>query len=84
MTSKRTFYRSVFQVEVISEHPYGQEGEGKSLADIAYDIEDGGENGTVSTLVENEQIDARRAAELLIESGSDPEYFGITEGGEDA
>jgi hypothetical protein len=71
----RKFYRTVIEVEVLSEdfYAYGE----KDLADIAYDITEGHYNGNVEVKVGNEVIDGPTAATMLIRSGSDPGFFSL-------
>lgn len=72
----RTFHRYVFCTEVLSEDeiPDG--------ADIDYLITEGDCSGRVISET-HEVIDGRTAAKLLMEQGSSPEFFWLTEDGED-
>lgn len=78
--SKRKFYRNTFLVEVLTEEPIGS---CPGLDTIQHQITDGAWNGEVTHLQENRPVRARRAAKLLQESGSDPEFFRLTPEGED-
>ena len=80
MTSKRTFYRTVKTIEVLSEEPLSGD---ESLSDIAYLIGPGPCSGKVETTTSNEQVDGRRMAQLLDAQGSDTEFFGLDEQGRD-
>lgn len=76
--SKRKFYRTVLQVEVLSEEPYNFD----SLQATAYDIDEGGCSGKVE-VVKSEVLNARQAAKALDNQGSAPEFFRIDEKGND-
>lgn len=81
MSSQRKFYRSVVQIEILSEEPFDY----ASVSDIDLAISscDHCCDGLVTDLVVNEEVDGVRMAELLIEHESDPEFFGLTADGED-
>jgi len=70
----RTFYRNVIQVEILSEEVYDPE---KDLDEIYRDITDGECSGDVTVITSNQPLTARTCAELLIEQGSDPGFFGL-------
>lgn len=76
--SKRTFYRTIIQVEVLSENPYGF----NSLADTAHDILHGDCSGKVG-VVRHSVLNGRACARALLHQGSDPGFFRLTEKGED-
>ncbi len=78
MVSTRNFYRTVITVEVLSEEPF----EFRNLKDVHYAITDGDCSGSYGT-TSVETADGRRMAELLLNQGSDPDFFGLTEAGED-
>lgn len=80
MASKRTFYRTVLTLEVLSEEPLTGE---ESLSDIEYSIDVGSCSGKVETTVENEQVDGPRMAQLLLDQASDPDFFGLDKQGND-
>jgi len=77
--SKRKFYRTVIQIEILSEEPY----EGDDLENILYDITDGDCSGQISDVVRNEVKNGKEMAGLLIAQGSDPEFFQINEDGDE-
>lgn len=79
MTSRK-FYRNVIQVEILSEDPMDGD---LNLENINYAITDGDCSGRVTSVVNNEELDGKRAAELLLEQASDPEFFQIDEFGND-
>ncbi len=80
--SKRKFYRTVYQIEVLSEEKFDNEG-GMSLTDIDNAITDGDCSGRVKFIVNNEEKTGKEMAELLKEQGSDPEFFQLDENGND-
>lgn len=80
--SKRKFYRTVYQIEVLSEEKFDNEG-GMSLTDIDNAITDGDCSGRVTFIVNNEEKTGKEMAELLKEQGSDPEFFQLDENGND-
>jgi hypothetical protein len=76
--SKRKFYRTVIEVEVLSEEPYDPQ----TLGGIAHDIMNGDCSGQWE-VKENMEVDGPTMAKMLQEQGSDPEFFQLTEDGED-
>lgn len=80
MTSKRKFYRTVIQVEILSETPYP---ESADMHQVANDIMDGDCSGKATTMIENQVVSSKRMAKLLKEQGSDPEFFQLDENGND-
>ena len=76
--SKRRFHRTLIQVEVLSEEPYNPE----SLAEVANDIVQGDCSGKWDVKLQTE-VTGRTMAKLLQDQGSDPEFFMLTEDGED-
>ena len=79
MASKRTFYRTVLQVVVLSETPYNE----TSLEQVAEDITEGNQVGSVSITSENEEMNGKTAVVFLKEAGSDPSFFQLTKDGDD-
>jgi hypothetical protein len=79
--TERKFYRTIVQVEVLSEEPLGNT-ESTDLAALAYQITDGDFSGSISIPVV-EEVNGKRMAELLQEQGSDPGFFQLGYGGED-
>jgi hypothetical protein len=77
--TERNFYRTVIHVEVLSEEPYVFDG---NLVDVANDISSGDCSGVARTIQE-EKCNGARIAQLLIAQGSDPEFFGVDENGND-
>lgn len=78
--SKRKFFKTVFQIEVLSEDkPLNDVG---SLHDIAYQIDEGDCSGVVKH-IKSIRLTAEKAAKALIEQGSDPEFFQLDATGND-
>ena len=77
----RKFYRTVIQVEILSEEPYHLGS--KDLDDIRFDIIEGDCSGAITDIVINEQLDGKQVALALQNQGSDPEFFQIDEEGND-
>jgi hypothetical protein len=75
----RKFYRTVYTVEVLSEEPITVN---VDLDDLNYMITDGDCSGKIETNGSDE-IDGVTAAKLLMEQGSDPEFFRIDKNGND-
>lgn len=78
MPSKREFYVTRFEVEVLSEEPYLE----SDLAQIDKDITDGDCSGRVYNKG-SERVDGPTMAKLLLAQRSDPDFFNLTETGED-
>lgn len=81
MASDRKFFRTVLEVEVLSEDPYDPTS--KELEDVATDITTGDCSGDVQVKVANEVLDGPAAAEALRKQGSDPGFFQLTDEGDD-
>ena len=77
--AKRKFYKTVLQVEVLSEDtPINCE----NLDQVGYAITEGDCSGVVRT-VSTVKMTGAQAAKALQEQGSDPEFFGLdSEGNE--
>lgn len=76
--SKRTFYRHVFSIEVLSEEELGS----MSLVDIEEAITTGHCSGQfLETAVT--KVRPKTMAKLLLKQGSDPEFFQLDEQGND-
>ena len=74
----RAFYRTVVQIEVLSEHPIDFE----NLRELIYMVTEGDCSGNYD-ITEHEIVDGKRMAQLLLGHGSDPSFFHLTEEGED-
>jgi hypothetical protein len=68
MTEK--LYRTVFEVEVLSDRPVNDRG----LRDIAEDIVDGDLSGVVQ-VKSAEEVSRAQMSQLLLSQGSDPEFL---------
>lgn len=79
-TAARTFYVTVVQVTILSEQPYDPH---KDLDEIYQDITTGDANGDTTTILSNDQVNVPTAARMLTDSGSDPEFFGLDDAGND-
>jgi hypothetical protein len=80
VASTRKFYRTVVTVEILSEDPFDGT---QDLEYIDWAITDGDCSGRKTVTVDNAELDGLAAAALLVAQGSDPEFFGLTEEGED-
>jgi len=79
-TQKRKFFKTVIQIEILSEDaPVPDDME---LADIAHEIVDGDWSGA-RTAVETKELTGAEAAKALIDQGSDPAFFNLSDSGED-
>ncbi len=78
--SKRTFYRTVYTIEVLSEEPMNPD---LDLADIDFAISEGECSGEVS-MGPSEPIDAATVAKALAAQGSDAEFFNLNEDGSES
>lgn len=78
--TKRKFHKTVIQVTILSEEPFYEEWD---LEDVRRSIEEGECSGKCEE-VSREEVDGKTMAKLLLEQGSDPEFFNLTEAGEDA
>lgn len=76
--SKRKFYKTIIQYEILSEEPI----ECVSLSDIDYETTEGRWSGR---FLETKQktLNGLETAKALEEQGSDPEFFNLNVIGED-
>lgn len=77
--SQRKFYRTVIQVEILSEEPYDND----NLSEIADDVTVGNCSGKTEIIEFGTEIGAKRAVKLLKAQGSDPEFFQLDNEGRD-
>lgn len=77
--TNRKFYRRVIQYEILTEEPFTPQ----DLEQIYYETQEGQASGRFLPDIANEVIDGATAARLLQEHASDPEFFLLTEDGED-
>ena len=76
----RKFYRTVIQFEILSEEPLTEPP--LTLEQINYETMDGHCSGQFLETA-YETVDGKRMAELLQKQGSDPEFFNLSETGDD-
>ena len=76
--TNRTFYKTVIKVVVISEHPISED---MDLKDIQHEVTFGDSSGQ---LIWDKPIklNGKQAAKELMLQGTDPEFFQITEEGD--
>ena len=77
--SKRKFYRTLVQIEILSEEPYSS----TDLEKIQDDITNGHQVGEVSVVTDSELMDVKSCVERLFAVGSDPEFFCLNKHGHD-
>ena len=80
MANKKKYYRSVVQIEILSEEPFE---DGQSLEDIDYEITEGNNSGVVSMVKHNQELSGKEMSKKLKEQGSDPEFFHLDDDGEE-
>jgi hypothetical protein len=78
MPSQRKFYRTVIKVEVLSEEPVSFD----DLSDVVEAITTGDCSGDWKEEL-SQEVDGPTMARLLEAQGSDPDFFNLTEDGED-
>ena len=71
---KKTLYRTVIQIEVLSETPIEHS---MSTAEIQQECDDGEFSGMTDTTVSNQPISGKDAAKLVIAQGTDVEFFNM-------
>ena len=74
----RKFYKTIIQVEVLSEGPY----EFKSLKGLVYDIDQGDCSG-VSGVKSSKALPRKKFVEAVQEQDSDPDFFQLDDNGKD-
>ena len=77
--STRKFYKSVFQIVVLSEEPIGPD---IDVEDLVYEITEGECSGSFS-MVSSAELDGEACAVALIQQHSDPGFFNLDEDGND-
>lgn len=83
MQTERTFYKTTFQIEVLSEHPLGDVDAFYGLEDLHYMITDGNCVGRVEFTGECE-LNGKGMADALYDLASEPGFFMLTDDGEDS
>ena len=74
--NKRTFYKTIIEFEILSEEPIGE----VDLEQIHYETIEGRWSGRFLETSEK-KLNGKQAARALIKQGSDPEFFGLDEDG---
>ena len=77
--TKREFYRKIVEVEILSEEPIGPIDD---LSHLDHMITMGDCSGQVNHLLQH-KLDGKQMAVALMDQGSDPGFFRLTETGED-
>jgi len=75
----RKFYKTVIQVEILSEEPYSSP---TTLDQIHYDITFGDCSGYLSLLT-SQELSRKDFIEEVFKQGSDPGFFNLQEDGTD-
>jgi hypothetical protein len=73
----KKLYRTVIQIEVLSDEPYN----GSDLETIAYDITDGHCSGLISDVTRNQILEGSDAVAEVRKHGTDLEFFDMDENG---
>lgn len=74
---KKTIYKTVIEVEILSEDPIP---DGISLSEVAEQGYDG-DFSVVAETKSSKPIRGKKAVEAIINQGSDPEFFGMDRDG---
>ena len=69
---KKVLYRTVVQFEILSEEPIP---EGMDMEEIMAECEDGAYSGKTTVIAENKPVVGKRAVNMVVNQGSDPEFF---------
>jgi len=77
--TKRKFYKTIIQVEILSEEPFTS----NSLEDVAYEIKDGHSSGVINNRG-SQVLNGKQTAKALLKQGSDPEFFCLDKNGNDS
>ena len=78
MGNSRKFFRTLVSVEILSEEPLPE----MELEELGYQMSLGSYYGDIEYGL-SEEVDSSTMAKLLIDQGSDPEFFGLDEDGND-
>jgi hypothetical protein len=78
--SKRKFYKTVIQVEILSSWPYEVP---DSLGGVDQDITNSIDCVGAYHVVSQDELDGPQAAQALMAQEYDPSFFGLTAHGED-
>jgi len=77
--TERKFYKTILQVEILSEEPV----QTVDLESIHHQITEGDWSGNTE-IVSQTTLNGKEAAEALLNQASDPKFFNLTENGDDA
>jgi len=69
---KKILYRSVFQIEVLSEEPIPED---MNIDEIQEECNNGSYSGVHDWKVRNKEVVGKRAVNMVVNQGSDPEFF---------
>jgi len=75
---QKPIFRSIIQIEIISDAPIP---DGMSLDDINYQITEGDYSGKIETTIDNQKLYGKTAVNAIINQGSDTDFFGIDDEG---
>jgi len=74
--SEKKFYKTIIQIEVLSEEPYDND----DPAAIGYDCDEGDCVGT-SKIVSQKVLTGKQMANALYDAGSEPGFFQLNDDG---
>lgn len=77
--TKRKFYKTIIEVEVLSEDPFRC----SDLEAVQYEITEGHCSGVVKNKG-SKALNGEQAAKALLKQGSDPEFFCLDKDGNDS
>jgi len=78
--TNRKFYLRTVTIQFISEEPHP---DAWSIEDAMFDAKEG-DSSMQESSDNTEEVDGKRAVEILVDQGSDPGFFDLTDDGEDA
>ena len=79
--AKKTIYRTVIKLEILSDEPISDERSSMSLAGIVEECETGSFSGSHDFTIVNQKVSGKKAVSLIQNQGSDPEFFGMDDDG---
>ena len=77
MAKKKTIYRTVIRMEVLSDEPIGE----VDMQEILNQTENGDWSGRNITLEQDFPLTGKKAANAVFKQGSDPEFFQMDKSG---
>jgi hypothetical protein len=80
MAKKKTLYRTLIQVEVLSEEPIPED---MTLDQIEEECNTGSFSGVHDYIVRNKKVKGIEAVTLVLKQGSSPDFFQMDENGND-